>query len=324
MAIFGSDDRTISNYANIFQGRGSKGNFTGFLVSDDLVLTVKHALPGRGFSFETPEGSIKARNVYAHPSQDYALFQLEKPLRTVTPLALDKPDRALLKLGTTLVGYHADFPGQTESTERDSRLAWGDIHYEHDAFRGSSGGPLLDFRGVAIGVNYAATNGYNMAVSVSNEMLEQVAHYDGLVGEASYDFALEETDFDTPEVARFLNLENHSHFYTSDEETIRDLASSDQFVREHSSILDNGEGDVHVFYVHPTRSFFYTSDYNEVAYVLRELDHYELVDSSAFGVDDEQVHRLYNPINGAHFFTESDFEATWVEENLGFVNEGFL
>ena len=326
MAIFGSDDRTISHFPNVFRGKGSKGNFTGFLVSNDLVLTVKHALPGRGFSFETPEGSIKARNVYAHPSQDYALFQLDRPLSAVAPLALDKPDAALLKLGTTLVGYHADFPGQTESFSRSGDLGWWDVYYEHDAFRGSSGGPLLDFRGVAVGVNYAesGTGRYNMAVQVSDAMLEQVAHYDGLVGEASYDFVLEETDFDTPEVARFLNLENHSHFYTSDEETIRDLASSDQFVREHSSILDNGEANVHVFYVHPTNSFFYTSSKWEAGVIMRDLDHYELVESDAFGVDDKTVHRLYNPINGAHFFTESDFEAAHVEEHLGFVNEGFL
>ena len=180
MAIFGSDDRTPSHFPNVLQGKGSKGNFTGFLVSNDLVLTVKHALPDRGFSFETPE------------------------------------------------------------------------------------------------------------------------------------------------VARFLNLENHSHFYTSDEETIRDLASSDRFVQERSSVLDNGAADVHVLYAHPTNSFFYMSSKREADAIMRDLKHYEIVESGAFGVEDGTVHRLYNPINGAHFFTESTFEATHIEEHLGFVNEGFL
>lgn len=329
MTIFFPDERIPSNYNNVFQGLNSKGRFTGFLVSNDLVLTVKHALPGRNTSFQTSEGRISATNVFSDPYRDYALFQLDRSV-SITPFTLDKPQATLLPLGTQLIGFHADYPGQTSSFKQNTTIeGFSELYYKHDAFRGSSGGPILDFRGFVIGVNYAesASGNYNIAESVTQDMLDDVAYYDSLQNGSSYNFVLDEHDFDVPQIARFLNTDNHSHLYTTDEEVIRDLANDDRFVQETSNIMDNGEGDVYEFYNTHTNSYFYTRSVQERWNIERNLDHFEINSygqGHVFGVDDNTMHRLYNPENGRHFYTPSDFEAQYVIDNLGFQSEGFL
>jgi hypothetical protein len=324
MTIFGIDDRTSSNNKAVFKGTSINGNFSGALVSKDLVLSAAHVKKGgEKFFFETSEGTIEGKPVYWDIRDDIMLFQLEKQVKTIVPLELYTPTQETLKLGTTLIGFHADLPGQSSSTDYYTQIVSDDgkeLLYKHDAYRGSSGGPLLDYQGRLIGINHLETSWANYGTAITKELIEKITYYDNLVGGTTI-------KTDTPilgdsDIIRLLDKKTKAHIYTSDPTQFQELISDSRYVIE-DKWLDTGEGDVYLLYNSESGDYLYTSDLNEVDKVPDILPDYQLF-GKVFGVEDNTIHRLYDPETGLHFYTDDIGERDSVIANLGYVSEGYL
>jgi hypothetical protein len=326
MTIFGTDERTPSNNKSVFKGTSDNGNFSGALVSDDLVLSAAHVKKGgEKIYFETTEGVIEGKPVYSDIRDDIMLFQLVKQVKTITPLEIYSPTKDLLSKGTTLIGFHADIKGQSSSTEYNTQIVSDDgkeLLYKHDAYRGSSGGPLLDYLGRLIGINYLETYWANYGTAIDSKLIEKIRYYDSLVGGKSK-IKLENTPLlEDDDITRIYDSETHTHFYTSDTSLLKELTNDSRFVVE-DKWVDNGENDVYELYNSKSGDYLYTSDQNEIEKVSENLPDYKL-NGAVFGVEDDTIHRLYNPTSGQHFYTDSKEEHDNVIANLGFVDEGYL
>jgi Repeat of unknown function (DUF5648)/Trypsin-like peptidase domain len=324
MTVFGSDDRISSNYNNVFKGLSNLGNFTGSLVKSDLVLSVAHAVQGLGsyVTFETTSGKIVGKAVFWDEYDDIAIFQLEKQLN-ITPFNLTTPTQDLLNFGTTLVGYHGDRPGQAKVFSRNSTLLkqTNELVYDHDAIRGSSGGPLLDINNNLIGVNHSQNEYNNIGTGINEELTQKIQELDNLVKGSvvinNSNSILEEGD-----IVRFLDKKTGAHVYTDDVEKIQSLGNNSNFIGE-DVWKNSGENDVYEFYNPESNDYLYTSDLYEISVVQATLKDYKF-NGSVFGVEDNTIYRLYNPSNGLHFYTDNHAEAQNADLNLGFDNEGFL
>lgn len=326
MTIFGIDERLPSNYNNVFKGTSWLGNFTGALISNDLVLSASHVVNNylnTTVSFNTTEGIIFGKAVYLDNYNDIAIFQLNKTLRKIKPLGLNVASQQFLQLDTSLVGFHGDQKSQTKSSTKNISVVGNTkdvLQYDLDAYPGSSGGPLLDYRNNIIGINTSQYADTNEGAKVTRDLVSTIVNYDNKkngVSSIKNKNLLDKTD-----ITRVLDTKTNAHLYTNDEEVIDDLIGDKRFVLEDNWKLDNRK-DVYEFYSSKTGDFFYTSDYYEMLYVDEAIPEYKN-NGIVFGVEDNTIHRLYNPTAGLHFYTDDYKEALYAVEHYNYEIEGML
>lgn len=323
MTIFGIDNRTPSQYNNIFKGTSWLGNFSGVLVSNDLVLSASHVVKhyiNTTVSFNTLEGKVLGTAVYIDRYNDIVLFQLNKVLTKTQPLKLNVASQQLLNIESSLVGFHGDTKEQTKVSDKNTRLVQSELQYTLDAYKGSSGGPILDYKNRVVGINSSEYNDTNVGSRITYDLINTIRSFDNKKNGPSKlnnQPLLNKTD-----ITRILDTKTGAHLYTGDAEVIQDLTGDSRF-RFEDNWKDSKENDVYEFYNSATGDFFYTSNYTEMLYVDEYIPQYEN-NGRVFGVEDNTIHRLYNSHNGMHFYTDDFKEAIYATEHYGFHIEGFL
>lgn len=340
MGLIGTDERVPSNLPQILYARATNSQFTGILISKDLVLTVSHGV----YSFEPSARSgrepyygtatfqsgdlnpVEGSVVYLDKQKDIALFQLKEPIE-VEPLKLNVASQTTLFQDTSLVSYPADYLGEQQLATADFlNVVDDELQYTFDTYAGSSGGAIIDMNGEVVGVHqkWIPSWDLNAGERVDNDLIDLANYYDSLEGPINlHDINLEGL---SENLHRFLNTENYTHLYTADLNVIEDLYKNDSFIEESINVeitMEHYTNYVYEFYNHATKSFFYTKDYRERLWIEDNLEHFQYNDKT-FGVADNVMHRMYNPNTGTHFFTDSEIEADHIVANLGYVSEGFL
>lgn len=151
---------------------------TGFLVSDELVVTNAHVLCDRG---RTPVEVVFAngretggRTARQDERLDLALVRLDERVRSVTPLALG--DATTLQRGDEVLIFGnplgLDFTLGRGLVSHDARNLMGVLYIQVDANinPGNSGGPLFDAAGRAVGIvsmTVGETTGLGLALPVN-------------------------------------------------------------------------------------------------------------------------------------------------------------
>lgn len=308
MAVIDSDNRIPSTLDAVLQGSSSRGNFTSTLIAPHLVLGSAHTIGGSGLTFNGHGATV----IYKHSYLDIALYMLQNPITNIEPLEITIPTQLSLNLGNKAVGFSADFKGRSEDNSEFTNIVGYELQTELDMFRGASGGPILNYQNKVVGVisKHFSPWDINIADAIDEEILAQV-------GKTVKPISL------TNEIKRFLNTETIKHYYTTDEYEIAELLADERFVEEHSTLVDEGF-DLYKFWNSKTDSYFYTRDINEYNYISNNLEHFENYWEDSFGVAENTLHRLYEPSRGYHFYTESEHEAAFIEEHLGYINEGFV
>lgn len=303
------DQRTFSNYYNVFKGISNLGQFSGVLVTNDLVLTVAHSTNylqnSATFISTFSNKEYRGQAVYLDEYNDFAIYQLDNPIYNITPVKYSletlasKANYDYVKL----IGFHKDHLGkQTEVVSTiNSDIFIDDINntlfYDLDAVRGSSGGGLFDEDNNLIGINNHESDFYNYGSSLTKDLLSIIKELDGL---HNY---LEPTNNN---INRYFIKENGAHFYTTDILNTKDLILEDTFI-QNEDFLDNKT--VYELVNKETGSYLYTSSLYEIQIVEAKLDEFDLTGNS-FQLDNSQIiYRLFNPENGHHFYTQDKSEA---------------
>lgn len=148
-------------------GLGVEGS--GWAVAPGLIVTNAHVVAGSDDTTVTTQGGVEleATPVYYSPAGDLALLRVaaELPALPTTPGA--EPGAEAAVLGYPENGPYALTParvGETRSTVSEDSYGNGPVTRTITALgglvrSGNSGGPLVDARGRAIGVVFAATTG---------------------------------------------------------------------------------------------------------------------------------------------------------------------
>lgn len=148
-------------------GLGVEGS--GWMVAPGLVVTNAHVVAGSDDTTVTiPEGvELEATPVYYSPAKDLALLRVGAELPVLTLAAGSESGRNAAVLGYPENGPYVVTParvGETRSTISEDSYGNGPITRTITSLAGlvrsgNSGGPLVDARGQAIGVVFAATTG---------------------------------------------------------------------------------------------------------------------------------------------------------------------
>lgn len=318
--IIDLDNRVRSSVPSVLHGSSSKGNFTGSLISPDLVLGSGHTVSGHSIKFNGTNATV----VYKDSLLDIALYQLRNPITNIEPLAIKKPSQILLNLYNTAVGFSKDILGQSADSNEYTNIVFNQLQTKLDAIQGASGGPIIDYSNNIVGVisREVSMRNINVADSITDDIINAVNYFDSIEG-PSIQHSINQVE-DTLEIKRFLNVENYRHYYTTDETEIYDLQNDDRFIEERSTMLDTEGFDLYKLWNTKTESYFYTSDVTEYVYINKNLDHFENFYEDSFSVEENTLHRLYQPSTGYHHFTTDSNEAAYIEEHLGYVNEGFV
>ncbi len=145
-------------------GRGGSGS--GFLISNDgLAITNHHVTGGRTtFKARTADGDrIEARLVGADPANDMALLKLSASDLPYSELGASEKLRVgqlVVAIGSPLGLQSTVSSGLVSALGRsirsvDGRLVENIIQHSAPINPGNSGGPLVDSRGLVVGVNTA-------------------------------------------------------------------------------------------------------------------------------------------------------------------------
>ena len=308
--IIDSDNRIPSTLDAVLQGTSSKGNFSGTLISPNLVLGSGHTTDGGDIKFN----GINATVIYKHSFLDIALYKLNRLINNIEPLKIAIPTQLSLNLGNKAVGFSADFKGRSEDDNEFTNIVRTQLQTKLDIFRGASGGPVLNYQNKVVGVisKEIPSREINIADSIDPAILEEV------------DLDIVEPVEDTLDIKRFLNTETIKHYYTTDEQEIAELLADERFVEERSTLIDTNEFDLYKFWNTKTESYFYTRDIKEYVHIKKNLDHFVDYWEDSFSIEEDTLHRLYEPSRGYHFYTSDSNEAEYIEEYLGYVNEGFV
>lgn len=314
------DQRKLSNVAYVLKGESRLGQFSGVLISNDLILTVAHSINylEDGASFYSVNNDIyKGQAVYLDEYEDVAIFQLNKKSE-IKPATLELLTEENFNKYISLIGYHKDFVGKqsivtaTDSnnvsfTEEDNAL-----YYDLDALQGSSGGALINNNGNLIGINTSQYSNTNAGTSLSQELLMTIHELDVL---ENYKPII--NDGDDVDIHRFLNVKEGSHFYTRDAEVINDLYNNSNFKFE--NIINNddttGQKVVYELYNKENNSYLYTSNLYEIEVVEATLDEFDLTGVQFSMSTDLTIYRLFNPETGNHFYTDNFNEARAADLN---------
>lgn len=133
----------------------------------------------------------------------------------------------------------------------------------------------------------------------------------------------------TGPVHRFYNIISDSHFYTSNQAEATYINDSLYNTYRYEGISnyaystnESNTIPVHRFYNRNNGSHFYTSNQNEATYVndnLYSIYRYEGIDQYVYSTQvmgTVPIHRFYNLVNGSHFFTSNQAEATHLNDTL--------
>jgi hypothetical protein len=304
------DQRTFSNYYNVFKGISNLGQFSGVLVTNDLVLTVAHSTnylqSSATFTSTFSNKEYKGQAVYLDEYNDFGIYQLDNPIYNIAPVHY-----SLETLATKanydyvkLIGFHKDHLGkQTEvASTVNNDISIDDINntlfYDLDAVRGSSGGGLFDENNNLIGINCHQSTNYNYGSSLTADLLETIKEFDLL-----YNYVNPE---DTKNINRYSIKKNGAHFYTTEILNTQELLLEDTFIQNEDP-SDNKI--VYELVNKETGSYLYTSSLYEIEVVERTLSEFDLT-GNTFQLDNSQtIYRLFNPENGHHFYTQDKSEA---------------
>ena len=192
-----------------------RGEGSGFVIDPDgYILTNHHLVPGPGrirVRF-ADKREMKARRVGSDPNTDLALLKVDaKGLPTVT---LGDSDRLRVGDWVCAIGNPLDFDhtvtvGVVSSKGRKIFNQSFDAYIQTDAAinPGSSGGPLVDVAGEAVGISAAVSSeaqgiGFAVPANVARAVLAQLRDH-GQVHRGYLGIQLHELD---PDLARMIGL----------------------------------------------------------------------------------------------------------------------
>jgi S1-C subfamily serine protease len=167
-------------------GLGIEGS--GWAVRPNLIVTNAHVVAGADDTTVTTESGVElgATAVYYEPKKDLALLRIEGKLPTLGVSEGDSEGDEAAVLGYPENGPYTVTPariGETRSTVSEDSYGRGPVERTitslgGDVRSGNSGGPLLNSKGEAVGVVFAATTSGprgGFAVPVG-EVMEAIHH----------------------------------------------------------------------------------------------------------------------------------------------------
>jgi hypothetical protein len=307
------DQRIFSNYANVFKGISSKGQFSGVLITNDLVLTVAHSTNYlyNSATFTSPFSNeeYKGKAVYLNNYNDIGIYQLDNSIFNIVPVkySLDTLATRYNYDYVKLIGYSKDHVGKQSEVFSNSKNNifiddYNDtLFYDLDALRGSSGGGLFDEDNNLIGINTHETEIYNYGSSLTEDLLSTIEELDKL-----YNYS------NSKNINRYFIKENGAHFYTTENLNNNNLILEDSFV-QNNNVSDNKT--VYELLNKNTGSYLYTSSLYEIEVVKTTLDEFDLT-GNLFQLDNTQIiYRLFNPNTGHHFYTDDENEAQFLDSS---------
>jgi S1-C subfamily serine protease len=167
-------------------GLGIEGS--GWAVRPNLIVTNAHVVAGATDTTVTTQSGVEldATAVYYEPEDDLALLRVDAKLPTLKVAGGDSEGDEAAVLGYPENGPYTVTParvGETRSTVSENSYGRGPVERTitalgGDVRSGNSGGPLLNSKGEAVGVVFAATtSGPKGGFAVpAGEVLEAIHH----------------------------------------------------------------------------------------------------------------------------------------------------
>lgn len=310
------DQRTFSNYYNVLKGISNLGQFSGVLITNDLILTIAHSnnslYNSATFTSTFSNKEYKGQAVYLDDYNDIGIYQLDSPIFNIAPVnySLDSlPTRSNYNY-VKLVGYHKDHLGKQSEvySTQNNNISIDDysdtLFYDLDALKGSSGGGLFDEDNNLIGINTHETDLYNYGSSLTKDLLNTIKELDSL-----YNYVNVENNLN---INRYLIKENGAHFYTTQQFNNEELFLEDTFIQNDDLSDDK---TVYELVNKNTGSYLYTSSLYEIQVVEATLNEFDLTGNS-FTLDNSKIiYRLFNSESGHHFYTDDKNEAQALDIN---------
>jgi hypothetical protein len=349
MSIIGNDDRQASGYANVVYGKTGINDFTGALISNDLVATMDVSNDTNAI-ININGINISATKVYADVYNKLALYQLQTTT-SVKPLTPGVNSQQYLNLGTTLVSFdeHNKQSSQKTSYNNSAKLekqfiegsyyyTYTKLTYTNDIKEltpsGSNGSPILNQKGELVGFHHYSTadnrypeTQYNFGIAIDDNFKSVIIEYDLKVNSSTANNTEYTNSFgNRSTIHRYIDTERSTHVYTTSVGAINDFGNDSPRFRLEGQITD-GNGDsndqtVYEFYGKDASNFFYTTSEYERD-IIKDNPGYTY-NGAVFGIEDDSMYRLYDFNGSRHFITDSYVEAQALVAQSGYVIEGFL